>query len=518
MNTEFNHQAHVKEFLQQPQTYGLPSNAKIQTIETHASWIFLAGDKAYKLKKAVKFPYLDFSTLDLRKRAIEREYSLNQKFSPSLYLGIAGVYSEECSDYCLKPLGGGKQFSDDNLVEPLVVMRRFPQDAQLDRIVASKNLTTSLADQLGVMAALVIENADKSHADWSRQFRSVISSSLEDLKHLPESLGGKRIAQLEILIRESIAMNSTDIENATGADRVRRCHGDLHLGNIYVSENKAFPFDALEFDENLATIDVLYELAFLLMDLIHTHEVQAALRVQSVCVSRCALWQGVHLLPLYCAVRALIRAVVTADLNKQHKSATLEDNVRGYLETARKLLEPPPPGLICIGGLSGTGKTTQALRLAEKISPLSMVIRSDMIRKISSGVDIFEKLPAESYTPEASALVYDKMLQNAQTVLRKGTPVILDAVFGHPEEQQLAEKLASDLNVPFHGFWLELPLDERIKRISGRQPDASDADRAVAEKQEQYDRPNSSWQTVSAQGSSDEVGRRLEDKLFTNST
>ena len=514
MNPELSHQARVREFLQQPQTYGLPSDAKIETIETHASWIFLVGDRVYKLKKAIKLTYLDFSTLDLRTHAVNREFSLNQKFSPDLYLGMAGVYSRPNSDYSLHPLRVVDQRSDDTLVEPLVVMRRFPQNAQLDRIVASKNMTTALAEQLGVMAALVIENAEERKSDWGRQFRSVISNSFQDLEHLPENLGGRHVRQLRDRILETVSVNSSDIAEASGIGRVRRCHGDLHLGNIYVSDNKAFPFDALEFDENLATIDVLYELAFLLMDLIQNDEIQSALRVQTVCVSRCALWQGVHLLPLYCAVRSLIRAIVTADLNRQHQSDILEDKAHRYIKTAEKLLEPTSPRLICIGGLSGTGKTTQAFHLAEQLFPLSMVIRSDMIRKISSGVDIFEKLPAASYTPEASALVYEKMLQDAETILHKGTPVVLDAVFNHPEEQRVAEKLARDLNIPFHGFWLELPLGERIDRISERELDASDADKAVAEIQEKYDRPNSSWETISARGTPQQVGRRMEDQLF----
>jgi predicted kinase len=253
---------------------------------------------------------------------------------------------------------------------------------------------------------------------------------------------------------------------------VRRCHGDLHLGNLVLWQGRPCLFDALEFDEALARIDVGYDLAFLLMDLDLRVGRAAANRVLGRYVGRTGDAGLVAGLPFWLSLRAMIRAHVEAARGRDGEA---------LLAAAAAHLEPAPPRLVAIGGLQGTGKSTIARVLAPHLGrcPGALVLRTDEIRKRRFGVAPESRLPAEAYAADVSAAVHDEFFAMAATALAGGQAVVLDAVFLDAVQRARAARVARDAGVPFDGLWLEAPIDVLRARIAGRRNDASDADEAV---------------------------------------
>jgi predicted kinase len=283
------------------------------------------------------------------------------------------------------------------------------------------------------------------------------------------------------------------------AGAIRRCHGDLHLRNIVLIDGKPVPFDAIEFSERIANIDVLYDLSFALMDLCERKLQPLANRLLNEWIWRIAeLPQAPHhealaLLPMFLSRRASIRAFVDAQAAAVSNGDT--SRARDYQKVALSFLQPAPPRLMAIGGLSGSGKTTRALQLAPEIGrvPGAVVVRSDVERKRLAGIALEERMPAGSYTSEASAKVYAAMLERAEQALRAGHSVVLDAVFSKPEERQSAEALARKVGVPFDGQWLDVPKEVAQARVANRTGDASDATAAVVERQFDQDLGEITW-------------------------
>jgi uncharacterized protein len=294
---------------------------------------------------------------------------------------------------------------------------------------------------------------------------------------------------------------------------VRRCHGDLHTGNIVVIGDRPLLFDAIEFSEEIATIDVLYDLAFLLMDLVHLSERHGANRVFNHYLNLRRAHEdlsGLAALPLFLAVRAGVRALVTADRMHTAESGGQEiarNEARVFLANCLTELQPPPPRLLCIGGLSGTGKSTLADALAPAVGSLpgAVLVRSDVERKLLAGVAETEKLPFDSYTPQASSRVYDALFARASSALKAGHAVIIDAVFSKPDERAAAEQVAKDAGAGFTGFWLEARPAQMKARVAQRHNDASDADIAVVEKQLLSGTGEVSWHRMDAGGTTAET-------------
>jgi predicted kinase len=290
------------------------------------------------------------------------------------------------------------------------------------------------------------------------------------------------------------------VARRVAAGAVRRCHGDLHLRNIVLLNGAPVPFDAIEFSEKIANIDVLYDLAFALMDLARQGLGALANRLLNEWLWRvsevadASHEEALALLPMFLARRASIRAYVDSAIT----AVSGADNApaRAYQKAALSFLRPAPPRLLAIGGLSGSGKTTLALKLAPDIgrTPGAVVVRSDVERKRQAGVALEARMPEGSYTPEASAKVYAAFMARAERVLRAGHSVVLDAVFAKPGERAAAEALAAKVGVPFQGIWLDVPKDVAQERMAARKGDASDATPAVVERQFGYDLGAIGWE------------------------
>ncbi|MFX4087338.1 AAA family ATPase [Sphingobium fuliginis] len=494
-------QAEILAFLESGDAFSTHETPR--RIDTHCASIFLTGDQAWKLKRAVRFGYLDFSTPERRREALEAELRLNRRTAPSLYRAVRPLIRSAEGQLTI----GGTGTPIDWLLE----MRRFPDGALLDEQAARGHLDQSMLMGLADHIAAFHDAAEPLAAgDGAARFRSVVEGNIESMARYPDVLDPD---QAGLLSRRLLGLTSelTPLLDARGVSgRIRHAHGDLHLANIALIDGKPTMFDCLEFSPELATIDTLYDLAFLLMDLWHRD-----LRTEANIVFNRYLdlspqdEDGLALTPLFLSVRATIRAhVLAAQATRPGCDRSMADQARSYLDLALALLRPVQPRLIAIGGLSGTGKSSLARALGEGVgrAPGARVLRNDVLRKRLAGVAPETRLARSSYSDEAARRVYDETDRLALLALRSGQSVIADGVFAQQENRCRIEGVASEAGVSFTGLWLEAPPQARLTRVSGRGADASDADMAVARAQTDLEIGDlGSWRRIQVAGSIDAV-------------
>ena len=293
------------------------------------------------------------------------------------------------------------------------------------------------------------------------------------------------------------------LEKRRAQGQVRRCHGDLHLRNICLFEGRPTLFDAIEFDDAMTCIDVYYDLAFLLMDLDHRRLGAMANLALNRYLERQEDYRGLQALPLFLSLRAAVRAIVgmqaaahQAPAGRRHAKVA----ARAYFDAAREYLVLKRPCLVAIGGLSGSGKTSLARRLAPALgnAPGAVHLRSDVVRKRLMGKDPLTRLPPEAYTGAVSERVFTSLRTTAREVLSAGHAVVLDAVYTRPDRRRELAALARELNVPFHGFWLEAPGETLVARVSARTGDASDATADVVHSQLSAETGDMTWHRLDA--------------------
>ena len=502
----------IAAFLSNPLTYER-GVTKVDVVETHIARVFLAGDEVYKIKKRVKLPFLDFSTLESRRRAATREIEINRPHAPELYLGLVPIVRRGSGQLGLG--GAGK------IVEWAVHMRRFAEEGVLLRQAQSGALGDALARALADMVARYHRNsAIAERCDGERALEPVVRQLTEAFSKKPGDAGASSFADR----LEAVFNRTAPLLLARGrAGCIRRCHGDLHLGNIVLIEGTPVPFDALEFSETLATIDVLYDLAFLLMDLDICGDRHAANIVLNAYVGAAPVGgeiEGLASLPLFLACRAGVRAVVALARSAQLEGKEREEqrqSAKHHVGFAAAYLDPPQPLLIAVGGLSGSGKSTVAARLASRIgaAPGALHVRSDVERKRLFGVPETQRLDRQHYRIGVAPRVYGMLEDKARRALAAGHSVIVDAVFARPEERSAIEAVAREAGRGFAGLWLAAPAETLIERVEQRRGDASDADRRVVKEQLGYDLGEIGWNVADAAGSLphtlDKAGAALAD-------
>ncbi|MEC9348059.1 MAG: AAA family ATPase [Pseudomonadota bacterium] len=482
-----------------------------EVIDTHSARVVLAGDRAWKMRRPVDYGWMDYSTVERRLAMSDREVDLNRRTAPDLYLGVGWVVRDaDDRMHCRAP---GEDNEGDTRLEPAVVMRRFRAADLLDTIARRGELDRRLAERTGRAAAML--HLASEIRDQPVRLANFVHDEAVELAKLPVlDLERTRVLGRDM---KAVADGLRDLAASRRSDgAVRFCHGDLHLKNIVLWHGEPAPFDSIEFNDDFAVIDVLYDLAFLLMDLIHRGLVDAASAALNGWaetmgargeVNERVAWGGLALLPLFMAVRAAIRAKVGGLAAREDPSKA--DEARAYLDLAIDLLSPAaPPRLLAVGGRSGTGKSALARALAPGLGgrPGAVILRSDAIRKGLAGVAPEERLPPGHYTPESSREVYGAMLRRARMALGGGRSVILDAACLQPAERAAAAELARDCGVGFTGIWLAAPLELRLERIAGRRGDVSDATAELARRQETMGTDPDGWLTLDA-------GRAMADKV-----
>ena len=490
-------QSSIVAFLSSPVAH---AGAAVERIDTHASMVFLAGERAWKLKRAVRYDYLDYSTADRRRAMCEAEVSINRRTAPALYRGVTAVTRQADGRLAI----GGTGTPVDWLVE----MTRFDQSGLFDRLAAAGMLPLKFMSPLAHAIARFHRTADGrvNQGGWDAMRRVIDGNAAGFAAEGAGILDRITCAKLTNCARFVLNGVGGELDQRREDGLVRHCHGDLHLRNIVLLDDQPTLFDAIEFNDEISSIDVLYDLAFLLMDLWRRELSHHANVLWNGYLNETGDLDGLRLMPLFLSCRAAVRAktaATSANLqNEADRRVELQTLAGAYLAMAGALLEPPPPRLIAVGGLSGSGKSTLAMALAPSIGavPGAVVIRSDEIRKKLCGVTPLEHLGPEGYTDEVSRRVYARLMEHADKVVRAGYTAIADAVFAESADRDAIQQVARHAGVPFTGLWLEAPVALLLSRVEERKSDVSDAGIEVIWRQLGYQLDSLPWHHLDASG------------------
>jgi len=481
--------AHVTALLN-PAIYPHPVE-RVEMLQTHISWVFLAGNYVYKLKKPVNFGFLDFSTLELRRHYCERELTLNRRFAAPLYLAVLplcrsdGAYrldmdaANECEiiDYCLQ-------------------MTRFDQSDLLDNRLAQGAFDPGWMDMLARDVAAFHADAEINRtpgfdpgALLAEHIRANLAVAAE---HVGATVSAADLAALNAFADSELANRRADLQQRRRDGHIRRCHGDLHLRNIALYNGHPMLFDCIEFNDTFNMIDTINDVAFLVMDCDARDRPDLGFRFLSRYLERCGDYGGLSLLPLYLFYRAGVRGKVACMLADELSEPAAQLSEAGrYFSLALDYARRPKPALFVIGGLSGSGKSHLALLGCRR--ERAVIIRSDTTRKRIAGS--YPELAL--YGEQMHAHTYAAMFDAARSALKAGCPVILDATFLNPVMRRQAYDLARNCGAPLHFYWLEIDsvrLTANIRQRQQRGNDISDADLSVLRRQlAGYATPVETW-------------------------
>ncbi|MBF0250494.1 MAG: AAA family ATPase [Alphaproteobacteria bacterium] len=481
------------------------ATVEVRRVGTHISEVFIGETRVLKLKRAVKYPFLDFSTKDLRLKYCEAEVALNRRTAPALYRGVRPITRGADGRLHINEPG--------EVVDWVVDMGRFDEDTLFSNLAEAGKLDRHLMEHLADKIA-TFHAAAEARRDGGG--RIGIATTIEgNAKSFAENGRGvvdmDKVAALTDFAYDELNAVSDILENRRRNGCVRHCHGDMHLGNIFLDGNEPVLFDGIEFNPAFATIDVLYDLAFLLMDL----DNRGLRTLANVTMNRYmditgAAW-GLTVMPLFLSLRAAIRSHVACALAASTDDAALAQRkgkeARCYLDKALGYLDVPEPRLVAVGGLSGSGKSRLGRDLAQHVgaAPGARVVRSDVLRKRLAGVHPLDKLGPESYTPEMSEKTYQAVFDEARAVLATGHSVVADCVFSKPHERAAIRAVAADMGVPFDGFWLSASPAIMQARVTKRTNNPSDADAAVVRMQLDYELGDIDWHRIDSSGSREDT-------------
>ena len=498
-------QAAVTAFLATPASYG--STGSVEVIETHISKVFLVDDRAYKLKRAVELPYAHFGTPELRHDTCEKELALNAPNAPGLYLRVRKITRSASGELAFDGEGA--------LADSVVEMVRFDQEALFDRMAVAGKLTAPLLNDLAGTIAEAHNLAPVIHAGSGSDNMAGVLDINKAGFGTSNIFTEAEVNAFDAAFRRRLERHAETLDDRERSGLVRRCHGDLHLRNICMFEGRPTLFDCIDFSDQIATVDVLYDLAFLLMDLWHRGFHDFANLVANRYFDASGTHQGYELLPFFMAVRAAVRAHVTATFAEQAGEGMAEQAriAREYYDVGREILEARPAGILALGGLSGSGKTTVAEALAPKFGapPGARIVESDRTRKAIFNLPAEDALPEAAYRSEVSDEVYRLLTEAAGSLAKSGSSAIVGAVFDRPGRRDALE--AAVAGFPFTGVWLSAEPDTLRRRVKTRPKGASDADLPILEQQLRHSVGPQRWEEESAESPPNEVAASILDLL-----
>lgn len=468
--------------------YPHPVQEPIQLIQTHVSYVLLTGDYAYKLKKPVNFGFLNYSTLELRKHFCEEELRLNQRGARALYLEVLAITGDE-NQY---QLGG-----TDQPAEYVLKMRAFPQESLLSSMFEQGKVDEALMEELGRVVADY--HAQAKTDDYIRKFGEVaqVRQSIDENYQQTDKYIGQAQTQTQyeetkqytddfFQAREQLI--TSRIEN----NWIRECHGDLHLRNICLWQDKILLFDCIEFNEPFRFVDVMYDVAFASMDLEARARKDLANAFLNTYVEQTGDWEGLQLLPLYLSRQAYVRAKVNSFLlDDPGVPAQVKEEAKAtaaaYYQQAWEYTKPQQGQLILMSGLSGAGKSTVARQLARKLSAIH--IRSDAVRKHLAGIPLQQKGGNELYTAEMTEKTYQRLLSLGVMLASQGFTVILDAKYDRTSLRQEAIAAAKSAQIPLQIIHCTAPHEVLKERLQQRTGDIADATADLLEAQQADSQP-----------------------------
>lgn len=471
--------------LQQPGVYDHPVD-DIKVVETHISWIVLTGSYAYKIKKPLDLGFLDFRNLAQRRHFCDEELRLNRRTAESIYLEVLPITGTP-----QEPVIGG----EGEPFEHALRMRQFDPEATLDRLSERDQLTVSQMDELADLIADFHRSAPALEADQPlASLQAIREPMLENFPQIREHLSDRhqliQLEHLEAWTTSTLERLAPVLEERARHQRIRECHGDLHLGNIAWFEDRVTIFDCIEFNESFRWIDTANDLAFLLMDLEYRAHPEFAYRVLNRYLEHTGDYQALGVLSLYQAYRALIRAKIAllSPTETQQQRELQMRRYQAYADLAENYTTIPQPWLIVTTGFSASGKSHVSQRLAQSLGMIRL--RSDVERKRLFGLGPHERsdsaLDSGIYTREATEQTYQRLAELTHEILGAGWPVIVDSAALRREERHLLADVAENLAMPSMILSCEAPeatLRERIRERAERTGEASEATEPVLDQQ-----------------------------------
>lgn len=466
----------------------------VALVETHASWLLLAGDAAWKIKKPLTLPFLDYGSLDKREACCRAELSLNRRLAPDIYIDVV-------------PIGGtphAPRPGETPAIEWAVRMKRFAESGRLDHLAARGELTPPLLAQLA-QTLVAFHGAAPAAAPGTRfgdpaQVVAAARENFVELRALLPPADQPRVEALADWTEAEFVRCEAALARRKAEGRIREGHGDLHLGNLVLIDGRVTPFDCIEFNDDFRWNDPASEIAFVWIDLLDHGAPGLAAGFLNAWLEAGGDFGALEVLRFYAVYRAVVRAKVAALRARQEDADAARgeiDAARGYLVLAQAIAVPPAPTLAITCGLSGSGKTTASgERLRDPSRPEAgrlVRLRSDVERKRLFGLaplaDSGSARDGGIYTADATARTYARLRELAHAALAAGWPVIVDAAFLRGAERDSFRTLARELGVEFAILATEAPVDELRRRIRGRAGDASEATVAVLERQLEWFEP-----------------------------
>ena len=457
----------------------------IEVIETHISWVLLTGEFAYKIKKPVNFGFVDFGDEDKREKCCRLEVELNRRMAPQIYLGticITGSPQNPVVHIGTEP--------DGEKLTHAVRMRQFPKGRLLNDLAKIGGVDISVAEDLATRIAVFHKRTEVAGRETIYGTPSAVKAPiLANFEHLEKARSvADQFPELEKLrswCSEFLEVNERTLADRKASGYIRDCHGDLHLNNILLLDGETVAFDCLEFNPGLRIIDVMSEVAFLLMDLIDHGLSAEGYHFLNSYLTLTGDYQGVQLLPLYLTYRSMVRAKVAAIQVSQHpdNGDSAQDLIRialEYLKLAESFTSEKSPRIIITHGVSGSGKSTIAAKYAADSGAIH--IRSDVERKRLFGISPEESTPEEMkkdvYSPESTKRVYELLCQYGQSITSAGFTVILDATFLRKYQRDQIRKLAAEIDIPFQIMHCAISREEARDRVRQRQAAGGDPSEA----------------------------------------
>ncbi|NJO09946.1 MAG: AAA family ATPase [Leptolyngbyaceae cyanobacterium SL_1_1] len=459
--------------MMQPEFYSHPVQTPVELVQTHVSYVLLTGEIAYKLKKPVNFGFLDYSTLEKRHHFCQEELRLNQRAAAPVYLEVVPIVKN----------GDRFQLGQGEAVEYAVKMRQFPQSALLSRQFEQGELTETLLQRLALTVAEFHAQAETS--PYIRSFGEVaqVRAAIdENYEQTTGFIGGPQTQaqfdQTQAYSDRFFEQEQTLFQRRIDQDRIRACHGDLHLNNICLWQNQLYLFDCIEFNEPFRFVDVMFDIAYIVMDLDAGDRRDLRTVFLNHYAEQTGDWEGLEILPLYASRQSYVRAKVTSFLLNdaavsETEKAQASRKAALYYRLAWDYAQPQAGQIFVMSGLSGSGKTTVARQLARQLGAVHL--RSDAVRKHLAGIPLSERGSDAIYTPEMSQKTYARLQNLGVSLAKRGYTVILDAKYDRQAARQAVIEQAIARQLPLQILYCETPEAVMQQRLRQRTGDIADA-------------------------------------------
>lgn len=459
----------------EPDFYPHPVQEPIELLQTHISFILLTGDYAYKIKKIVDFGFLDYSTLEKRRYFCEQELRMNQQQAPDLYLEVLPIIE----------IGDRFQFGEqeDSGIEYALKMRQFPEENLFINLFTQDQLTTKEMEELGKVVAQFHQNCPTNHdiLKWGEiaQIRHSIDGNYQKTqKYIGCCQTQEQYEQTKQYTDSFFETYEAVFQSRIDHHWIRECHGDLHLKNICLYQNQILLFDRIEFNEEFRFVDVMYDVAFVVMDLEGRGRADLGNRFLNTYIEQMGDWAGLQLLPFYLTRQAYVRAKVNSlilddpAVSEEQKEIAKQEAIQ-YYKLAWQYTRRSSGGIVMMSGLSGSGKSTTARKLSKRLNAIH--IRSDAVRKHLAHVPLYEPGGEEIYTLEMTEKTYQRLLELGLLLAKQGFWVILDAKYDQQERRGEVIETCNSYQLPLQIIECTAPMDILQERLQHRQGDIADA-------------------------------------------